>query len=470
MLSNLNLPFATSEVNAWAQALLGAGVKGKQLEADVKAIAAATALMGEAGGAAAETLFKRLGEGGPAADKLLKTFQDGGPKADKLLKEMGLSLADLGGQAALAKMTSEQLHEAIAKAMQKKGENPLKDMALTLPAILQKAREGFLSLFNGAGPAVKAFMQAVQKLFGEFNKGSPLIKTLKPIVTDVLSALFSMATKAVTAIHGIFTWLMNGAKAGGIFSGVITAAKSTWSTLVTIFKVVQTALTPIIALFKGLLANAMVMKGIKTIFTVIAVVIGAVVATLATLVAAFAVVAAGIAAFVGLVVGAISGVVGEVASFVESIIDALSGLGPGASGAASNFVGGLVEGIKAGIGAVVGAVGGLASAALGAFTGPLGIHSHSDVMIEHGDENIGGALAEGLDKGQGKAKAASARMAEAVQPGGGKGGAQGRDGGGEVHKHYHYSGPVEHYPTFREHMKRFLAEIAGEAGAQPQGT
>lgn len=415
MLSKLSasLPFASSQVSEWGQQLLAAGIKGQQLEADIKAVAAATALMGESGGAAAMTLFKRLGEGGPAADSLLKTFQKGGPKADKLLKEMGLSIKDIGGKAALSKMNAAKLHEELAKAMAKKGAGPLKDLALTLPIILQKAREGFNSLFAKLGPAVKPFMTAVKNLFANFNKGTPVIKMLQGVVTKVFTVLFGWATKAVGALQAIFKWFMNSGKAGGMLSGAVKAARATWATLLVVFKTVGTALSPVIALFKGLMKNAMVMKGIKAIFTGIAIAIGVVVVIVATLIAVFATVAGFVVGAIGLIIGAAVGLVGEIVSVVSSIIDSLSGLGSGASGAASGFISGLLGGIKGGAGAIISAVKGIASSALGAFKGMLGIASPSKVMAKMGGHFTTGA-AQGMDAGVPKVEASAARVGNAA--------------------------------------------------------
>ncbi len=217
---------------------------------------------------------------------MLKTFKDGGPKADKLLKEMGLSLADLGGKAAVAKMTTAELHESLAKAMGKKGAGPLADMALTLPAILQKAREGFTSLFAKLGPAVKPFMKAVKELFGNFNKGTPIMKFFQGAVTKVFGVLFGWATKAVGALSAVVKWLANSGKAGGMFSGAVAVLKAGWKALVAVFGAVKSVLTPIVAVLKKIFSNALVLRGIKTVLTLIVGAVVVVIVIFATLAAA----------------------------------------------------------------------------------------------------------------------------------------------------------------------------------------
>jgi phage-related protein len=417
------------------------------------------------------TLFKRLGEGGPAADKLLKTFQEGGPKADKLLKEMGLSLRDIGGQAALSKMTAEQLHEAIAKAMAKKGAGPLADMALTLPAILQKAREGFMSLFGGAGPAVKAFMTAVKSLFGEFSKGSPIINALKPIMTGLLNTLFGWATKAVGAIHALVSSFIAAGKGGGIFGGMVNALKTGWSALVAIFGAVKTALSPVIAALKAIFANALVMDGIRSIFTAIGVAITVVVVIIGGLIAAAAALAGIIAGAFGAIAGVVLGVVGVIGDAIGAAVDVLAGLGSAASDAAGNFIAGLVDGITAGAGAVVAAVTGLAQGAMSAFTGFFGIKSPSRKMREHGQKNIAEeGLGEGINRGAPKVAKAMAKLGGGpLGKGRGRGGEPGEGAGTYIDlRGSTFNGTDE--GTIRSVLERVWEELSGEAGASPATT
>jgi hypothetical protein len=432
------LPFATAEIQGWSQALMAAGLQGPQLEASIKAIASASALMGQQGAAAAENLLKKLAEGGEGAKKILEQIQKGGGKSNKLLADMGLNTKDLAAAMGLseeafskATLSADQMNAAISKALQKKGSGPLDDMD-TLPSILQKAREGFLSLFGDLGPAVKPFMAQIKSLFGEFSKGGTAIKILKPIITSVFTTLFSWATAAAHAIHAGFLMIVIGALKAYI------------------------AIKPIIDRIKQLASMSTLITGLKVVFYALAA---------ATLIAAapfLILIAGGIAFGVALaaVGAAITYVAGVIVNFVSGAASALSSWVSGAAGAASNFIAGLVSGIVNGGAAVVDAVKGLASSALGAFTGALGIHSPSTIMLEHGEENIAGAAASGIDKGSAKVDDAMARMGSG-EPGASKSSGKSGSTGGEVH--YHYTGPVENFPVFREHMIRFLEETRAES-------
>lgn len=466
-----SLPFATSQIAAWARSLEAAGVQGKDLEGAIRAVAAAQALMGDSGAAATQNLIKRLAEGGEAAKGLMKQLQAGGPRSSKLLAEMGLQTRDLAAAMGMTEaqfkrstISAEQMQKAIEKALQKKGAGPLGELGLTFPALVQKVREGFLSLFDALGPAVKPFMQAIKSLFGEFSKGGGAINALKPIVTSVMTTLFAWATRAVTAVHAIVTWLLNSGKAGGVFSSAISVLKTTWAALVAIFGAVRAAMTPIIGVLKAIFSNALVLDGIRGMFRGIAIIIGIVVVAFAALTAVVAVVVGVFAAMAGAIGGALAAVAGVIFDVVDEIVAALSGLTDGAGSAASGFVDGLVSGIEAGIGSVVGAVAGLASSALSAFTGVFGIKSPSTVMRRHGQKNIAeDGLAEGIDRGGDKVDDAMAGLG-GEPPGGG---ARGKGGAGSKVYNIVFQGKSSEFVDFREQAEKWLEEIDSE-GPSPE--
>lgn len=440
------LPFATGEIQGWALALQGAGLKGAQLESSIKAIAAATALMGAQGGAAAENLIKKLAEGGEGATKLLEQIQKGGGKSNKLLADMGLSTKDLAAamgmsEAAFSKATisADQMNAAITKALQKKGAGPLDDLSNTLPDILGKAREGFLSLFQDLGPSVKPFMKEIKELFGEFSKGGTAIKILKPIVTSVFGALFSAATSAAHAIHA------------GFLLAEIAALK------------IYIAVKPVIDAIKKIGQSATFINLAHHALLALKVILIAVAVVAAIVLAPFIIGAAIFVVAVGLVVAAI----GLIIDWVGDCISAIGDLAGGAADAAANFISGLVGGIASGAGAVVDAVSNLASGALSAFTGALGIHSPSTVLWEHGEDNMAGAVAGGVDKGKVKVDDAMARMGSG-KPGGGGGEKKKGGGGGGRGKiadkiEINFHGSAKEFPEFKEQVNAWFEELAAEA-------
>ena len=433
------LPFATEQIAGWTSALQRAGVEGKNLENATRAIAAAAALNPEGGANAAQETLSKLAQGGKEATDLIKAVAEGSRKGTGALREMGITLADLGGKAAVSKMSADQLSAAIEGALQAKGGGALSAMLNTWPSIIGKAREGFASIFEGLGEPVNKFMGAVRSLFGEFSRGGVAINVLKPIATAVFSALFEWGTKALNAIHKGFLYVVIGALTAYI------------------------ALRPLINGIADFVGSANMLRGVAIVFgllalpwVVLAVAIGTVVAVIGVVIAAIVAIGA-----------ALVYVIGAIAGFVGSIVGAFSDAYNAATGAGGSIVDGLLAGLEAGAMRFVTALAGLALQGLDAFKGVFKIASPSRVMLEHGEDDIAGAGTTGVERGQKKFKAAVRGLGDgAVEGGRGRGGAGGDDGDPRA-VHYHYSGPVEHYPTFREHMRRFLEETAGEAGAAP---
>lgn len=436
------LPFATKQIGEWAESLTRAGLRGKELEAATRAIAAAAAINPKGGAEAASEFFAKLGKAGKESAGLVQAVVEQSKKGTGPLREMGIELADLGGEAAVATMKATDLSKALAAALSQKGQGPLEAMANSWPVILQKAKEGFLSLFARLGKPVSEFMGAVKALFGEFNRGRPLMNGLQSVATSVFSTLFDWGTRAVNAIHKGF--LMVGIAA-------LTA---------------YIAMRPAINAIKEFVTSANFLRGVKVLLAALAIAlvpfivsIGAVVAAIGLFIAIQGILASVTAA----VAGAILYAVGVVVGFAASIADAFMGAYNAATAAGGNFVDGLIAGIGAGASRVVSAVKGLANSALDAFKRVLGIASPSKVMLEHGEENIAGATATGIDRGAGKVDAAMARLGS-----GDKGGARATvtSAGGEKHYHFHYEGgSVGEYEKFREYIERFMEETDAEAPA-----
>ncbi len=424
-----SLPFATSQIGDWAKSLMSAGLQGKSLEGAIKAVAAAQALMGEGGAHAAQELIKKLAEGGAGATKTLKTIQEGGPKANKALAEMGLQVRDLAKamgmtpeQFAKAKIGTEEMAKAIEKALAQKGKGPLDELGSTFPVMIAKVKEGFFSLFSGLGPSVKPFMAAVKSLFSEFYKGGSVITFLKPLVTSVMSTLFSWATKAVNALHGVMGALLSSGKSGGMLAGAVSALKSAWSTVLTIFHLVVSGAQPLISSLKAIFSNAAVLDGLKMIFKGIAIAIGVVVVVVAAVTAAFAALVGLIAAGIAGAVGVIAGFVSKVAGAGARIISAVKGWAAAFSGVGRDMVSGLVNALMGGIGRAVAAAVNLAKSALMAAKAAVGSNSPAKAFIQLGND-MGAGQVIGVKAQNDNAARAGTNLAKATAAGAAKGAA-----------------------------------------------
>jgi len=429
MISDLSakLPFTTGQIREWAQSLMAAGLQGEALKSALEAVAAAQALMGDSGAAAAQNMMKQLAEGGKAAETLLKGIQEGSKKSAAALAEMGLSSKDLADalgmtpeKFAKAKISAEQMNKAIQDALKKKGQGPLDEMMGSWPVIMAKVKAGLMSLLGDLGPAVKPFMAEVKKLFEAFYKGGSVITFLKPIFTAVFSTLFSWATRAVSAVRAVMDALLNSTKAGGMLSGAIAVLKGAWAGIVAIFGAVKAGAMPIIEVFKKIFSNAAVLDGLKAIFTTLAVVIGAVAIAIAVVAAVVATVAGGIAAAVGGIVAAFALAAEGISTFVSSAVGVLEGLVSAAGEVGSNMVAGLVDAITGGIGAAVGAVVNMVKGVIDAARGAADAHSPSRKMIGLVGKPLGQGVHVGMTAENDNARAAAGKTVRSAIEGAGK--------------------------------------------------
>ena len=435
------LPFATSEIAQWAIELQKAGFQGRALESALRAVAAAESLI-PGGAAAAQQLLTTLAMGGPAAAQLIATLKRGGPEARSQLADMGLRVQDLAlalnmttQQFGRATLSARQMAEAVERALARKAMGPLADLMLTFPVLLTKVKEGFLSLFDKLGPSVRAFMGAVKGIFDQFGRGGSAIKTLKPIVMGIMVPLFSIMT-SITKVAGQML--------GPMLGPLASIARSMAPLLAELAKFLQTK-EGIDAIKQAFRFAASAAAAIAVVMGVLGAAVGAVIAV---------VVGTWYVLFVAPIQAAIEAI-GALIDAFSGVGDSLSNFGSQAMAAGTSFVQGLIGGITSGAGALVAAVQGLASSALGAFKGVLGIASPSKVMAEMGGHTVDG-FAQGVDASAGKAQASMDAM---VTPSGGKGGAGGKGGFSFTNCTF---GEGMSEATVRDLFSKVLGEMAAE--------
>lgn len=438
------LPFATEQIEDWTSSLQRAGLAGKDLEAATRAVAAAAALNPKGGAEAAQDFLSKLAKSGKEAESLIQSVAEQSRRGTGPLRDMGLVLDDLGGAAAVAKMNAAELSQAIEKALARKGGGVLEEMSSTWPVIVQKAKDGFFSIFEGLDKPVTEFMGAVKSLFGEFGRGRTLMGGTRGVITDVFGTLFSWATKAVNVVHkGFLT----------IAIGVLTA---------------YIAMRPLIERFKQLAASTYFLNGLKVMLVGVAALLFAIVAPALLVITVVYGITAAVVAFISTLDAAFVYIIGVVVNFAASVIDAFTTAYEGARAAGGSFVDGIVAGILAGVGRVVGAVKNLASAGLEAFKSTFGIQSPSKVMRIHGQKNIAeDGLAEGIDRGAPVVADAMARLGgePPAGPGGGARGQARASSGDGPHYHFHYTGPADQADPFFERAQRWLETLDAEAPA-----
>lgn len=388
--------FDKSQIEGWARQLLNAQVPANLVLGRVHAIAAATAIMGESGGSAAQALFIQFAQlakvRGPVVltKELIAQINQAGLSTAELAKMIGVSEKKLLG----AKVTAQSMGDALQAALVKKGAGPLARLALGWDAISRAFSQGIADAFGGLDDVVVPFMEALQSIVGEFSAGQPAAKDFKGAVQSTFRAIFTAGTVALNAIHvgllTVYLWFLK----------LRIAAKP------------LTDLIPKDAGTDGLLL------GLKALGVVLVVVAAAMAIMLAPLVLLGA--AAAVAAVT--IYSVITGLYAAGAALVDFGLKAIT--------AGQNFVQGIVQGIASGAGAVVDAVKALANSAIAGFKSTLGIASPSKVMARFGVFTTQG-LVQGLDAGTGDVADAATGVGSAVTGGvaAGAGGAPGGAGG-----------------------------------------
>lgn len=401
------LPFTADKLNAWAKSLLAAGITGDQLKTSIKAIAAATAIMGESGGAAAEGLIKRFAMAAEAGQKIsldrriLTQLASAGVSVAALAKQLGVAPEKLGEM----KIGAKELGDAMQKALIAQGAGPLAALGNTWASISAKISEGFDDAFEDLDDLVGPFMAELKSLASEFFAGSVASQGFAGAVKGVLTPAFQFATGAVRWLHLAFLEVE-----------------------IAVLKV-RIALKPVtsalgeIGISSGVVSYALfamkyILIGVAIIFGVLALAVAAV--ALPFVIAALAIY--GIGKAISYVIGLIGGA-----------IDNFDNIAAAASQAGSNIITGLGNALQSGSAWVIAIAAAVATGIIGAITGPLKISSPSRVMMKLGDYTMQG-LALGIEGGQGDVEAAAqgAGMATvsgtqkgAADAGGGQGGGRG---------------------------------------------
>lgn len=434
------LPFDEGKVLAWGKSLLAVGKDGAALEQSILAVASATALMGDQGGAAAEGLVKRFqlmadtGQKVKLDRRILTQLAEAGVSAKALAAELGVA-PDALGKTAIA---ADQLGAAMERTLIEKGAGALQKMSLTWGSITGKLGDAWGDLFEDLGPAVEPLMTAIRDFFGEFSAGTTLQGAAKSALTDFFTTVFGWATKAMRAIHI------------GFLQAQIAGLK------------LYIALAPIIGILVAIFTNAMVLQGLKAIFYVI-------VAAIAVVVGSFLLVQATVAAVFGIVVAIVVAAVGVISTVLTTIVDFIAdfiaALVTGGTEGAAEFLNGIIEGITSGAGKVWNSITDLAKGMQDAFTGFFQISSPSRLMKKHGRQLPAGA-AEGVDDGAIQLEKSMDNVWEMPKK---KRGGAAREGGRKLAETITiiFKGRSDEFDDFRVQMESWLDQQEA-AGPEPE--
>lgn len=362
------LPFTADKLNAWGKSLLAAGIKGDALKTSIKAIAAATAIMGESGGQAALGLIKRFAMMAETGQKvtldrrILAQMAEAGISATALAKALGVPADKLGKMSVNAK----DLGDAMQKALIAGGAKPLALLGQTWESISGKLKEGFEDAFEDLGDLVGPFMSELQSLASEFYAGGVAGGTFKDVIKGVLTPAFEVARRTVRALHIGFLELqiaflkakiavhpLSKALEGvGISGGIVNVA---------MYLIAGTAV--ILAVVFGVLALAVFLVALPFVM-------------------------------LGLAIYGVYRAISYIVGIIQGAIANFDNLANAATTAGQNIITGLGNALQSGAAWVIAIAGSVATGIIGAITGPLKINSPSRVMMA-----VGGSITEGLSMG-----------------------------------------------------------------------
>lgn len=454
------LPFTADKLNAWAQSLLAAGIKGDELNGSIQAIAASAALMPKNAGVAAEGLIKRfamLAESGQKVKldrRILAQLGEAGVLIEGLAKALGVPAEKLGGMS----IEADRLGAAMQSALVAKAGPALARMGDTWTSISAKLKEGWDDAFEDLGDIVGPFMSQLRGLASAFFAGSIASGVLKDGVKGLLTPAFEIATRIVRAAHIAvlqieIAWLRASIALRPLTTALDKLGLSAKAVDVVMYLVTGTAIT--LAVVFGLLAVA-VFAALLPFFLTAAVI---------------ALVVYGITYLIGVIGDLIANfdqVSAAIQNWAVSAIASLLGLSTGAKSAAADFVAGFVDGITGGGDLVSAAVGALADRALGAFTGRFQIRSPSRLMKHHGRDNIAGAATEGVEEGTPDFERAMAEMASPSLRAGQRAGRAARGALARLAEkiEINFYGRASEFDDFREQAEDWLEKMAAEGPEQ----
>lgn len=390
------LPIAKDKLAAYAKGFMSAGIRDvPALQKALEATAAASALMGDEGGAAFSELLKKAtlaGEAGKNFKNFSKSLRDVGLDVNDVAAQLGVPAKKLEGMLKSGKVSAAQLGDALENAMSKKGANAIEVANNRLSVMVDKAKAWLVGLFDEVVEtqgykdflaALRQVGQVIQSLAGNGKSsmtslfGAVFGLTAK-VITYTLIGLLKIATWGIKAYIWLFPFLQKlkeWEQKLGFIDKFVTVLK-------TLGTVVGIVLVPVFMAFAEILA----------------VMVGLVVVVYQAL---------------GWVIKGIGAVATKVWGFVKDTAKALKSWVDGAVQAAKDFVAGLTDGLAEGVPGVSAATSKLGNVATESLKKSLKISSPSKVTMELGDYTAQG-FALGLTNASNDVTAAAGGVADAA--------------------------------------------------------
>lgn len=192
------------------------------------AISAQAIMRDPAAGDAFVTLSKKIqvaaetGHGLKIPAKGLASLASMGVRVDDVAKRMGVSAHALSDQLKAGTVNAAAFGAALQDTLITKGAGPLDRMSKSAASLKASFGQNITEMFENLSGAVDPFLDRIQDMIGDFDKGGVTGKAMVDTVAEGFSFVFKTATEAITPTEALFLNL------GIVSVQVATLTKSHW--------------------------------------------------------------------------------------------------------------------------------------------------------------------------------------------------------------------------------------------------
>ena len=192
------LPQTRDQLARWGKEFQAFGITDLgALREQIRATAAAQAIMGEGGAEAYKKLAEKVQDAAQGHHALkmgkdpIKAIALSGVSASAVAERLGMTLEQLDGKLKSGTMDAEKFGKALSSTLAEKGEKPLEAMGNEIGTIMAKGKETFLHLFDGID--VSPITDGLKSLIALGDAANPVGADIKAGIGE--------------GIQGVINWL-----------------------------------------------------------------------------------------------------------------------------------------------------------------------------------------------------------------------------------------------------------------------
>ena len=200
---------ARDSVGALARSFESIGINDlDKLETALLASRSATALVGEGGGQAFESLTRKIqtaseaGTGLKIATRGLKAIEETGARASDVAAHLGITVVALAAQLKAGTQNADAFGDALQQALIDKGAGPLETVANSVTGLTARFHNAVDKLFEGAN--AEPFLDQLAKTVDLFDDSTASGQAMKLAITETTNAIFEGASRALPILREFF--------------------------------------------------------------------------------------------------------------------------------------------------------------------------------------------------------------------------------------------------------------------------